>query len=243
MLSRLCYRVARALLGRGVKSLKPFRSAVEEKHGIEMGGPSVAFGDAGMLPIYRYIGQLDNVTFSSSTVWAEDSGASLICDATDLSSVPDGRYHFVLSCHNLEHIANPLKALREWGRVMSDSGSLILVLPDYRYTFDHKRQPTSVTHMLGDYEHGVDEGDLTHLPEILELHDLNRDPGAGTWEQFRERSLRNLEYRCLHHHVFNAENSQELLQVAGFSIQLVETVKPIHIVLLATKTHMSQVST
>jgi len=49
----------------------------------------------------------------------------------------------------------------------------------------------------------VGEEDLTHVPEILELHDLSRDEGAGTREQFRQRCLANHVHRALHHHVFD----------------------------------------
>jgi SAM-dependent methyltransferase len=226
-------RVGRIILRRRVSSIARFRRTVERKYGLEIGGPSGAFQDSGILPVYRYIARLDNVVFSASTVWAEDSGSSIICDATDLNSIPDGKYDFVLSCHNLEHIANPIKALYEWQRVLTDCGSLILIVPDYRYTVDHRRAPTTVAHMLQDYEQGIDEHDLTHIPEVLDLTDLSRDPATGTKDEFRARSLRNFENRCLHHHVFDTKNSRELLEAVGFSVQLVETVRPHHIVLLA----------
>jgi hypothetical protein len=87
--------------------------------------------------------------------------------------------------------------------------------------------------MLQDYEQGIDEHDLTHISEVLDLTDLSRDPATGTKNEFLARSLRNFENRCLHHHVFDTKNSRELLEVVGFSVQSVETVRPHHIVLLA----------
>ena len=45
---------------------------------------------------------------------------------------------------------------------------------------------------------------LTHLPEILALHDLARDPWANGREHFERRSRDNLRHRGLHHHVFDA---------------------------------------
>ena len=44
---------------------------------------------------------------------------------------------------------------------------------------------------------------MTHLEEILSLHDLAKDPGAGDFQSFRERSKPNVENRCLHQHVFD----------------------------------------
>jgi hypothetical protein len=87
-------------------------------------------------------------------------------------------------------------------RVTRPNGGLILVLPDYRRTFDHRRTPIPIGHMLEDYARDTGEDDLTHLPEILELHDLELDRPAGSLEQFRERSLNNFSNRCLHQHVF-----------------------------------------
>jgi SAM-dependent methyltransferase len=218
---------------------------VVDKAGLEIGGPSEVFRRRQPLELYPNVGRLNNCDFSRSTVWAEqqdsytfdtekDPGKSIFCDGSALVSVEDGAYDFVLSSHNLEHFANPVKALKEWKRVIRPSGALILALPDYRKTFDHYREPTSVNHMLEDFERNVGEDDLTHVPEILEKHDLCMDPWAGSAEQFRERSLNNFSNRCLHHHVFDEKNSRELLQRTGFQVRSVYLGLPCHICIVAT---------
>jgi ubiquinone/menaquinone biosynthesis C-methylase UbiE len=68
-------------------------------------------------------------------------GETLFCDGSALVDVPDSTYDVLLSSHNLEHFANPIKALKEWRRVLRPNGALVLVLPKYRETFDHLRQP------------------------------------------------------------------------------------------------------
>jgi SAM-dependent methyltransferase len=240
-------QVMRRVLNRRVASHNLFQVEVANKRGLEIGGPSSIFRDAGEIPIYCYLAGLDNCVFSSETIWEgkraegqtfvyqprKGNGFNFIREATDLHDIPDHAYDFVLSSHSLEHIANPVKALREWTRVVKHGGAIIIVLPDYRRTFDHRRRPTDVEHMLEDYERGTDEGDLTHLGEILELHDLTLDPGAGTKDNFRQRSLRSFENRCLHHHVFDERNSRELLEAVGLSVEIQEIIKPHHIVLLA----------
>jgi hypothetical protein len=45
--------------------------------------------------------------------------------------------------------------------------------------------------MIEGYRRQTVEDDLTHLPEILELHDPTRDKSAGTPEQFRRQCLNN----------------------------------------------------
>lgn len=231
---------------RRVMSDRTFRNEVGNKVGLEIGGPSNIFGDTGELPIYRYMAGVDNCVFSFETVWegrrtegptfyyhpGKKKGFNFIREATELRNILDNSYDFLISSHSLEHTSNPIKALKEWIRVTKPSGAMIIVLPDYRRTFDHRRKPTPIQHMIDDYEQGMDETDLTHLPEILRLHDLSLDPAAGTEENFQRRSQHNVENRCLHHHVFDEMNSRELLETAGISVMVQELVKPHHIVLL-----------
>jgi hypothetical protein len=88
--------------------------------------------------------------------------------------------------------------------------------------------------MYEDYQRGVGEDDLTHLSEILALHDLRKDPEGGDAQALEDRAQRNLENRRLHHHVFSPANSAELLAKVGFRIERVDTVPPFHIFILAT---------
>jgi hypothetical protein len=89
--------------------------------------------------------------------------------------------------------------------------------------------------MISDYENCVGEDDQTHLDEILARHDLLKDPSAGTWETFRQRSLDNLKFRSLHHHVFHPENTRDLLATVGLRVETLETALPFHIAVLASK--------
>jgi hypothetical protein len=58
-------RVARNLLGPRGKVQRIFWRYVKHRVGLEIGGPSDTFGDAGILPLYRYIRKLDNCVFST----------------------------------------------------------------------------------------------------------------------------------------------------------------------------------
>jgi len=231
-------------------------SLVEGKRGLEIGGPSEAFlfsqkpsryrGWKTPLPIYDRVGSLDNCVFSSDTLWAahqetyqfssrKSPGRTIIAEGSALSCIPDHTYEFVLSSHNLEHFANPVKALKEWKRITRPNGALILMLPDYRRTFDHRRPPTRVDHMFEDYVNNVGEEDATHVPEVLQMHDLDMDITlkAHTFEELRVRSMSNLANRCLHHHVFDEVNSAELLTRVGLEILALELAFPCHILILS----------
>ncbi len=135
-----------------------------------------------------------------------------------MSCIEDSCYDFVMSSNNLEHIANPIKALKEFVRVLKSGGTIVILVPDKRFTFDHRREYTSFEHMLSDYENNTQETDLTHLPEILELHDLAMDPPAGDIENFRSRSEHNYENRCHHQHVFCEESLRKIFAYLGLEV-------------------------
>jgi SAM-dependent methyltransferase len=207
----------------------------------------------GGIPIYDVLSSLDNCLYAGSTIWTgevregntfsyesnKDPGAQIICDSTDLRTIEDFSYDCVLACHCLEHIANPLRALAEWKRVLKDEGLLLLILPHKDGTFDWRRPVTPLDHMLKDYADGVGEEDLTHLPEILELHDLSRDLAAGTKEEFQQRCLANHTNRAMHHHVFDTITALETVNHMGFKILRVDYLQPLHIIILASRTNHS----
>jgi ubiquinone/menaquinone biosynthesis C-methylase UbiE len=203
--------------------------AAKNKIGLEIGGPSAFFLER--LPIYNVAAKVDLVNFNNHTLWesnlkpgerknylTRETCHQFIAEATNLGIIQDNSYDFILSCNSLEHIANPFKALIEWRRLLKSRGSLILVVPQKKFNFDHRRPDTSFAHLESDYKENVDENDLTHLPEILALHDLSRDPGAGSMEDFECRSRNNHLYRGLHHHVFNEDVAEKMLMACGFKI-------------------------
>ena len=206
-----------------------YQSLVEGRYGVEIGGPSLLFGT--VLPLYQKVSGLDGVNFSADTIWEgrieagagyhyhrNKRGRQFIADATDLPEFATARYDFLLSSNCLEHTANPLKALLEWKRIIKEGGAVVLVVPNRENNFDHRRPVTTFEHLLDDFARDVGEDDLTHLDEILALHDLRRDWAAGGRQQFRKRSLRNFQNRTLHHHVFDVELIEEMLDRVGLGI-------------------------
>jgi SAM-dependent methyltransferase len=240
--------------------LRCFKQAlplVEGKRGLEIGGPTDLFKGwrtpsrchwfLAPLPIYDRVGSLDNCNFSDKTIWGNHNrtyrfsslrppGKVIIAEGTDISAVPSSTYDFVLSSHNLEHFANPVKALKEWKRITRPHGALILVLPHYQKTFDHRRTPTPVEHMLDDYARNTGEDDTTHVAEVVQLHDLSIDGflKTGTLEEFQARCENNLSNRMMHHHVFDESNSTELLSRVGLDVLALELCLPYHMVILAS---------
>jgi len=186
---------------------------------LEIGGPTDMLASEGAFPIYPGLASIDNCNFAKDTIWSSDAvryEKSFISEATALDVEPD-TYDCLIASHCLEHIANPIRALLEWKRVLRPNGFMLLILPNRDFTFDWRRAITTLEHMRRDYELGTPESDLTHLEEILSLHDISRDPGAGTHEHFRRRCLENVRFRAMHHHVFSPQTAIEIVRYAGLS--------------------------
>jgi SAM-dependent methyltransferase len=190
-------------------------------------------------------GSIDNCNFASDTIWAKGltagkifrfssrkpPGTQYIVDAASLPSDLDGHYDLVFSSHMLEHTANPLRALYAWHRVLRPGGSLVLVIPDKHWTFDHLRPITEMQH-IDDFEADRGEDDLTHVPEILRLHDLSRN-WPVTREQLEDWAWRNPEIRHMHHHVFDTGLVRQILEYCGFAVKKLTEQFPWHVVALA----------
>ncbi len=230
-------------------SYKTYHKLLHGKKGLEIGGPSDIFEKGGLIPVYPIVAGLDGCNFSAQTVWEGSlqeghtyqyhykrrTGYQYIQEAAELSAVPDGKYDFVLSSHSLEHIANPLKAVGNWLRVLKKNAVLVVVVPHREQTFDHHRPVTPFAHLLEDLQRDTREDDLTHLQEVLDLHDLARDPLAGDFPAFRQRSLRNYENRCLHHHVFDLELVVRIFDHFGLQVEAADLINAFHIAVVGRK--------
>jgi SAM-dependent methyltransferase len=259
--SRIAHRLRRGglrwLVGAALDRIAPARpamrasvlAATDERSGLEIGGPSRVFGPRGILPVYRGAARIDNVNFAPDTAWedalrdggefrfhnARPAGTQWLREAVALTGIADGSYDFLLSSHCLEHVANPLGALREWHRVTRPGGHLVLLLPDPARTFDHRRPITTLAHLREDSARETGEDDETHFSEATALHDFTRDPGVGSDEEFRTRLRENARNRCLHHHVFDLALMQAALSETGWRVLAAETVRPLHLVAFAQK--------
>jgi SAM-dependent methyltransferase len=236
--NRFAHRqLERARAARRDRTLTAAAELLAGARALEPGGPSTLFERGNLFPVYPQLAALDTLDFAERTIWSESQeetvpGRRLIAEAGNLGEVTDGAYDAVLASHVLEHLANPLGALGEWRRVVRPGGHILLVVPHRDGTFDHRRPVTSLAHMRDDAERGTGEDDLTHLPEIVELHDLARDPGAPDRQAFEQRCRENPARRAMHHHIFISRTVVDVCRAAGLEVLLLRPKRPFHIVCL-----------
>ena len=189
--------------------LRSFLPVFENKLGLEIGGGTFMFCHKGFFPVYDYAASIDGCNFSEQTIWegnislesyvynGVELGEQYIVDATNIAVI-NKKYDFIVSSHCLEHVANPLKAVKGYVDILKDGGIIMFVLPNKQATFDCRRPDTTFSHLLEDFKNNMTEDDLTHLNEIF-------DYGA-MWEkneEFIKQANENYKYRILHQHVFS----------------------------------------
>ncbi|KAI1732476.1 methyltransferase domain-containing protein [Ditylenchus destructor] len=66
---------------------------------------------------------------------------------------PDGSQDFVISAHVIEHFYDPIKAIKEWLRVVRPAGFVFIIAPHKERTFDRYRNRTTLDELLDRHAH------------------------------------------------------------------------------------------
>ena len=149
-------------------------------------------------------------------------GKTLFNDGVDLKDVEDQAYDFCFSRFCLEHIANPIKALKEWRRVLVDKGYLVVIVPEKSMCFDRRRKLTTFATIKGQYDNDVGEDDMSALPEILKCHVCTT---SNAFNKFKEKCTNNPNNRCLHHHVYSEKLLREICLFIGCKCVCTDTIE------------------
>ncbi|HET9658127.1 MAG TPA: class I SAM-dependent methyltransferase [Kineosporiaceae bacterium] len=147
-------------------------------------------------------------------------------DVDGLRALADASCDAVILSHVIEHLANPVAALCEIGRVLRPGGLLVLIVPDRHRTFDRGRAPTPFAHLLQEYRDGVTTVSEEHIREFCAaLHALPpiHPPQVRDWHDPNRLDDDLLELhrrRSVHVHCWNPEEFAVLLtglQAEGLS--------------------------
>ncbi len=132
----------------------------------------------------------------------------IVADATQLPFCSDS-LDFIIASHVLEHLPFPLAALRQWYQVLRPGGVLLLKIPDKRYTFDQKRQRTSLQHLIAE-DRAPDTFDKrAHFEDWVE-HAMGRQRETSEFAGDLENLLR-VDY-SIHYHVWTDRDVHELVE-------------------------------
>lgn len=135
----------------------------------------------------------------------------ILSDSEHFPAVDDGAFDFIVANHVLEHVTDPIRALKEWHRILRDGGLLMMAVPDKRFTFDHRRRRTPLTHLVSDHcsARSAHELNKCHLIEWAE-HVAGLTPGTKEFERWVSAQL--AQGYSVHNHVWVAQDVLDLVR-------------------------------
>jgi len=137
----------------------------------------------------------------------------IIDEGATLSSVTDESFDYLIAAHVLEHIDDPISALKNWVRVVRPGGHIVIAVPDMRLCDEKERALTTVEHFWRDHEEGPHVSADSHYRE----HGLNPDGYTG-----RKLAEYIMEHeRMIHYHTFTLTSFVQFLgasQKIGFEL-------------------------
>ncbi|MFZ1153599.1 MAG: methyltransferase domain-containing protein [Solirubrobacteraceae bacterium] len=133
----------------------------------------------------------------------------VIDDGEKLATQPDSSADFIIANHFIEHTEDPLETLASHLRVLRPGGIIYLAVPDRRRTFDERRAPTPLEHIIQDHLEGPAWSRLAHQEEwarLVEDVDASEVPA-------RVQVLEEEDY-SIHFHVWAPWEFRALLDYA-----------------------------
>jgi predicted SAM-dependent methyltransferase len=137
---------------------------------------------------------------------------SVVDDAQTLGCFADASLDFVVACHVVEHLEDPLAFFRSCARVLRAGGVVFCAVPERELTFDRRRALTPFGHLLADHRDGPEASRAAHFRDYVRLADIQDGARAWTDEAGYERQVAKLmeEDASIHYHVWNRETFLDL---------------------------------
>jgi SAM-dependent methyltransferase len=136
---------------------------------------------------------------------SEVTTPQIVSDLETMRGIEPESQDFIIANHVMEHVEDPLTALRSISRVLRPDGIAFLALPEKRSTFDKHRETTTLAHLLRDHEEGPDWSLPGHYDEWVRVVD-------GLTGEAHEQKVRiMLEQRAnIHFHAWDFAAMLEL---------------------------------
>jgi SAM-dependent methyltransferase len=172
--------------------LKLFHSYLDGLKGVEIGGAAHNDFKVDVLNVDRYA-EMDTVYKDAERqLWGRAKPVDIIARGHELP-LDDDSFDFVLASHVIEHIPDPIAALKEWARVARRY--IVLVVPHRDRTFDRDRPLTPLSELIERHESGFTSEEDRHWTvwtcetflelcehvgfEVLEARDPDARDGNG----------------------------------------------------------------
>jgi ubiquinone/menaquinone biosynthesis C-methylase UbiE len=127
----------------------------------------------------------------------------MVANAETLTMIKDHSLDFVIACHLLEHIPDPIAAIAEWLRVLKDGGILYLAVPNRCCNeYDFQRTSVALDHVIKDFEVKDRDKKEEHWHEFVRVVEGIR-PEDPQFEPVLRQEYRAKDSR-IHMHTFDA---------------------------------------
>jgi SAM-dependent methyltransferase len=136
----------------------------------------------------------------------------VIDDGEALTTIAPESQDFIVANHFLEHTEDPIGTIGTHLGKLRPGGVLFYAVPDKRYTFDFRREPTPLEHMLADHEQGPERSRREHYDEWARLV-VTEDGESDEQRESRARRLEAERY-SIHMHVWTQAEFLALLLAA-----------------------------
>jgi SAM-dependent methyltransferase len=172
----------------------------------------------------RYIDEKSNDALRQEYPWTKDWSLvplDIIDDGERLKSLGNNSQDFIIANHLLEHMENPIEALRRYLEVIKSGGILYHAVPDKRFGFDSERPLTTIEHIIRDFQEGPAWSREDHFREFAKLviegkvfrppdRNLSQRPCVASDVEAEAKRLMQLDY-SIHFHVWTHQTFLELL--------------------------------
>ena len=93
----------------------------------------------------------------------------VVDDGELLSAIEPESTDFIIANHFLEHCEDPIGTITTHLGKLRPGGVLFYAVPDKRYTFDFRRSPTPLSHVIADHKDGGQGSRRAHYLEWVRL--------------------------------------------------------------------------
>ena len=131
----------------------------------------------------------------------------------EMKGIEDASLDFLIACHVIEHLRNPLQALETGWKKLKPGGKFVLLVPHRDLTFDKARDLTTLEHFILDYEQPLRERDFAHFLDFYEKAFVKEDPYQKALEEF------NSQFSDIHYHTWNEATFLEMVNYFSKNIK------------------------